>query len=119
MEEERRGKTTIAPDVLTTIARLSALSVSGVARTAPAPRGVNRLMKRSGADGVRVEVGDNLVTVDLHLVVQADRDIREIGQAVQAAVREAIQQMVGMDVTAVNVTVDDVEYSEDAETEQP
>ncbi len=33
----RHGRTTIAPDVLLTIARLSALSVPGVARMAPAP----------------------------------------------------------------------------------
>jgi len=34
-EEVRQGKTTIAPEVLLTIARLSALGARGVARTSP------------------------------------------------------------------------------------
>jgi uncharacterized alkaline shock family protein YloU len=44
--QPRRGKTTIAPDVLVTIARLSALSVAGVARMSTAPIAVDRLFQR-------------------------------------------------------------------------
>ena len=40
MSETPRGKTTVSPDVLTTIARLSALSVPGVSRLAPVSGGV-------------------------------------------------------------------------------
>jgi len=40
------GKTTVSPDVLVTIARLSTLAVPGVSRMAPIPGGVNRLFRR-------------------------------------------------------------------------
>ncbi len=109
---DRRGKTTIAPDVLLTIARLSALSVPGVARTSPVPGGVNRLFRRGANDGVRLEVRNLAVTVDLYLVVENDRNVREVSRAVQAGVARAIQEMVGMDVVAVNIHIEDVAYPE-------
>jgi uncharacterized alkaline shock family protein YloU len=110
--DERRGKTTIAPEVLLTIARLSALAVPGVARVEPVPGGVDRLFKRGVHDGVRIAVKDHAVAVDLYLVLEHDRNVRDIGRAVQAAVSRAIQEMVGMDVLAVNIHIEDVAFPE-------
>jgi uncharacterized alkaline shock family protein YloU len=106
--EPRRGKTTIAHEVLLTIARLSALQTPGVARTSPLPGGADRLFKRGIDDGVRVDVREQSVLVDLYLVLQPGSNLREVGRAVQAAVRRAIEDMVGMDVLAVNVHVEDI-----------
>jgi len=109
----RRGKTTIAPDALITIARLATLAVPGVARMGSVPGGVNRWLKRGGADGVRIQVADNVVTADLHIVVAADQDVQEVSHSVQAEVARAMHEMVGMDVASVNVLIDDVEYAEE------
>ena len=108
----RQGKTTIAPDVLITIARLTALAVPGVARMGSAPGGVNRLLKRGALGGVQIEVENNCVNADLHVVVKGETNVREVSRAVQAAVARAIQKMLGMEVLAVNVTIDDVEYGQ-------
>jgi uncharacterized alkaline shock family protein YloU len=107
---ENRGKTTIAPDVLLTIARLSALGTPGVAGTSPVPGGVNRLLKRGIADGVRVEVKGLALSVDLYLVLEHDQNVREVARAVQAAVSRALNEMVSMQVQAVNVHVEDIGY---------
>lgn len=114
MEEglPRRGKTTIAPEVLVTIARLSALSVPGVARMSTVPLAVDRLFQRSASEGVRLDVRGHSVLVDLHVVIQHDAAVREVGRAVQAAVTRAIQDMVGMQVLAVNVHIEDVAFPE-------
>lgn len=107
-----RGRTTIAPDVLLTIARLSALSVPGVARMVPVPVAVDRLFQRSPAEGVRIEVRQMTVVVDLYLAVLADSNVREVCHAVQTSVARALQEMVGMQALAVNVYVEDVLYGE-------
>ncbi len=52
------GKTTIAPDVLLTIARLTALSIPGVNHLSNIPGGVNRLFARGVGEGVRIVVGE-------------------------------------------------------------
>ena len=109
-EARPTGKTTIAPEVLLTIARLSALGVPGVAGTSLPPAGVSRLFKRGVIEGVQVDVDDQMVTVEVYLVVEHDHSVREVGRAVQAAVARAIQEMTGMGVRAVNVHVEDVAY---------
>ncbi len=111
-ETPRRGKTTIAPDVLLTIAKLSALGVPGVAHMSPVPGGVNRLFRRGAGDGVRIEVKNQAVVVDLYLVVTHDAGVQNISRAVQAEVARAIQEMVGMEVLAVNVHIEDVAFPE-------
>jgi len=108
------GKTTVSPDVLITIAKLSALSVPGVSRMAPISGGVNRLFKRGTGDGVRIETEDNTVFADLHLVLKQDVNIREVGRNVQQQVARAIQEMVGMDVGYINIHVDDIDYEGEA-----
>jgi uncharacterized alkaline shock family protein YloU len=110
--EPRRGKTTIAPEVLLTIARLSAMGVAGVADTGSVPGGVNRLFRRGADEGVRIDVKDHAVTVDLYLIIEHDRNVREVSRTVQAAVARAIQEMVGMDVLAVHVHIEDIAYPE-------
>ena len=108
------GKTTVSPDVLITIAKLSALSVLGVSRMAPISGGVNRLFKRGTGDGVRIETEDNTVFADLHLVLKQDVNIREVGRNVQQQVARAIQEMVGMTVGYINIHVDDIDYEGEA-----
>lgn len=105
-------KTTIAPDVLVTIARLSALSVPGVSRMANVTGGVNRFFKRGVHDGVRIEVEDHTVKVNLYLILKGDVNIREVGRNVQEQVARALQDMVGMDVGSVEVHVENIDYEE-------
>jgi uncharacterized alkaline shock family protein YloU len=111
-------KTTIAPDVLVTIARLSALSVPGVSRMANVSGGVNRLFKRGVHDGVRIEVEDNVVVVDLHLILKKDVNIREVSRNVQEQVARALQDMVGMEIGSVEVHIENMDYEDgEARTE--
>ena len=110
-----QGKTTVAPDVLITIARLSALSVAGVSRLASMPGGVNRLFKRGTNEGVRIETEDNLVNADLYLILKQDVNIREVSRNVQQQVARAIQEMVGMDIGEVNIHIEDIDYDEEHE----
>ena len=111
----QQGKTTVAPDVLVTIARLSALSVPGVSRMAQIPGGVNRLFKRGIGDGVRIEVEDNIVVANLYLILKQDVNIREVSRNVQHQVARALQEMVGMDIGEIEIHIEDIDVDEDEE----
>ena len=108
------GKTTVSPDVLVTIARLSALSVSGVSRMAQVPGGVNRLFKRGTGDGVRIEVKDNMVTANLYLILKQHVNIREVSRNVQHQVARALQEMVGMDIGGIEIHIEDIDAENEA-----
>ena len=112
MSDSNPGKTTVAPDVLVTIARLSALSVPGVSRMAQVTGGVNRLFKRGTNDGVRIEVEDNIIVASLYLILKEDVNIREVSRNVQQQVARALQEMVGMDVGDIEIHIEDIDYEE-------
>ena len=109
--EGRLGTVRISRQVLVTIARLATLSVPGVARMfRDLPSGVGRLLRgKAAGGGVRVEVVDGAVLVDLSVVAARSHSICELGREIQVNVARAVTDMVGMPVLAVNVHVEDVE----------
>jgi len=114
--KETRGKTTIAPEVLLTIAQLTTLKTPGVSRMSNVPGGVNRLFRREYGEGVRIDIRDDVVYIDLYLILKKDMNIRDVSRQVQRNVARAISEMVGMPVGRVNIHVEDIDYSTEAET---
>ena len=106
------GKTTIDPEVLLTIARLTALSVEGVSRMATGPHNVDSLLKRSYSNGVKVEVENNTVYVDLYLIMKRDINLLETSRKVQQKIKRAILEMVGMEIGTINIHVEDIDYKD-------
>ncbi len=104
------GATTIAPGVLVTISRLTALAIPGVVEMASVPGGVNRLFRRGWGEGVRLEVEGGSVSVDLYLVLRHDVNVREVSRNVQAEVVRAIEEMVGMEVGRINVHIEEIAF---------
>jgi len=112
-ESANIGKIVIAPEVLITIAKLSTLSVPGVARMAQIPGGMDRYFKRGAADGVRIEVlDDHSLSADLYIVIRGDANVRVVSEQVQAEVARAMLEMVSMEAQTVNVHIEEIEYGE-------
>ena len=110
------GKTTIAPEVLLTIVRLTTLSVQGVSRMYDVRGGVNKLFRRGVGDGVRIEIGENdKVYADLYVVVIEGVNIRETAHEIQIQVTRAISELVGLPVGRVDVHVEDIDFLEELE----
>ncbi len=107
------GKTTLAPEVLLTIASKSAISVEGVSHLAPIPGGFDRLFRRGNHDGVQITIEDGIVYIDLYLVLKKDINVREVSRAVQQQVARAISEMTGMEVGHVNIHIEDIDYKAD------
>ncbi len=101
--------------MLVTLAKLTALAVPGVAAMAPTPGGVNRLFRRGAAEGVQIQIDETCVCVDLYLVLMHDTNVRDVSRKVQAEVARAIEEMIGMKVTRVDVHIEDIDYSDTLE----
>lgn len=104
------GKTTIAPEVLISIARLTTLGVKGVSHLTGSNE-ISKLFKRPDLEGVHVTVQDNHVYVDLFVVMYRDVNVREVSHLIQSQVARAISEMVGMEVGKINVHVEDIDYA--------
>ncbi|NIH80384.1 Asp23/Gls24 family envelope stress response protein [Amycolatopsis viridis] len=115
-----QGTTTIASTVVQKIAGLSAREIPGVYDLGGgAARAFNALRERipgasgSVGQGVSVEVGEKQSAVDLQIVVEYGVSIADLAQAVRANVINAIEQMTGLEVVEVNITVNDVHLPSD------
>jgi uncharacterized alkaline shock family protein YloU len=110
------GKTTIAPEVLVSIARLTALGVPGVRRLSLAPNDINKLFHRGVNEGVEIHVENDIVNADIHVVLNRDVNVREVSRTIQIQVSRAFSEMVGMEVGKVNIHIEDIDFSPVSET---
>jgi uncharacterized alkaline shock family protein YloU len=114
--EESQGMTTIAPDVLLTIAQLTTLNVAGVSRLSHVQVPVNRLLKRTQKrEGVMIEIEDDIVYVDIYVILKNEVNVRDVSHNIQHEVSRAISEMVGMSVGRVNIHIEDIDYPQEAE----
>lgn len=110
--QQSLGKTTIAPEVLVSICQLATLSVDGVSHMAPCPVDVNTILKKNSGDGVKIEVEDNMVLVDIYVVLKRDMNVIEISHKIQQQVAREITEMVGMNIGRINIHVEDIDFGE-------
>jgi uncharacterized alkaline shock family protein YloU len=110
-----KGRIKIEDEVAEKVAALAALEVDGVAdlggdieRTIETVRSRIGVGQRRGNQGVRAKVTEREVAIDVIIVVEYGRIALEVATAVKANVARAANHMLGMRVTEVNVTVDDV-----------
>jgi uncharacterized alkaline shock family protein YloU len=108
---EMTGKTTIAPEVLVSIARLTTLDVAGVSHLTSPAGNIGRFFKQPYSDGVKLLVEDEMVFLDLYVVLKRDTNIRDVCHTIQNRVTRAIHEMVGMEVVRVNIHVEDIDYT--------
>jgi uncharacterized alkaline shock family protein YloU len=118
--DELQGKVTVAPSVLTSIVRLTALEQAGVHRLAPVPRPMRGLLTGSRADeGILLGIGDDGVSLELHVVAEANTNMLKLGDTLQAEVTRAIEEMVGLPVKSVDVYIDDVYLPPNVDSSSP
>lgn len=115
-----KGNTTIADGVVQKIAGVSAGEISGVhalgggaARTLGAIRERIPGSSQSVGQGVAVEVGERQAAIDLDLVAEYGVSIVELSRAVRRNVISAVEGMTGLEVTEVNVDVNDIHLPSD------
>lgn len=123
-----KGRTSIADSVVEKIAGVAAREVSGVHEmgrgTARAFGAIKEKLPVGGSgpnvtQGVKVEVGERQAAVDIDLVVDYGVSIPDVAQAVRDNVIERIERMTGLQVTEVNVSIDDVFLGDDSAPEPP
>ncbi|MFL6182029.1 MAG: Asp23/Gls24 family envelope stress response protein [Actinomycetes bacterium] len=115
-----KGNTTIADSVVQKIAGVSAGEISGVhalgggaARTIGAIRERIPGSSQSSGQGVAVEVGERQAAIDLDVVAEYGVSIVELSRAVRRNVISAVEGMTGLEVTEVNVDVNDIHLPSD------
>ena len=105
------GDVQIADEVVAIIASLAANEVEGVAYTANYMK--NELSGKLGmknlSKGVKVDVLEGVVTVSVVLTLKYNYNVMEVSKKVQIKIKDAIENMTGLEVADVNIKVAGVE----------
>ncbi|ROS58754.1 putative alkaline shock family protein YloU [Curtobacterium sp. PhB172] len=107
------GKTVIDDTVVSKVAGIAAREVNGVhSLGGGAARAIGALRdaigQRDHGQGVKVEVGEKQVAADIVIVAEYPVSLQQVADGVRSSVARALEQIVGMEVAEVNVTVQDV-----------
>ena len=109
------GTVKIASDVIGMIAALAAMEIDGV--SAMAGNITNELVGKLGmknlSKGVKVDVLENVVCVNLNLNLEYGYSIPETCKKVQEKVKTAIENMTGLEVSDVNISIAGVALEEE------
>lgn len=114
-ESEEIGSVKIADDVVAMIAALAATEVEGVAAMSGNMTNefLSRVGVRNAAKGTRVEVFQKKVKVDLAITIEYGFNIPATCQRVQTKVKNAVENMTGLEVTDVNIRIAGINVAKD------
>jgi len=125
--QSSKGATKVADAVVTKVAGIAAREVGGVhALGGGATRALGSVTQRVGisderSQGVSVEVGEREAAVDLTVVVEYGESIPTVSQAIRDNVIRRVEGICGLNVTEVNIAVNDLYFPGDdrPEPEEP
>ena len=105
--KEKFGEVKIADEVIAIIAGLAATEAEGVASMAGniTNEWVSLLGMKKLSRGVKVEVTEEHVSVDLSLNIRYGYNIPDVSEKVQERVKTAIETMTGLMVLDVNIKI--------------
>lgn len=119
------GKTEIADAVVTKIAGIATREVPGVHDLGGGTaRAIGTVTQAVGigderTQGVSVEVGEKQAAVDLTVVIEYGESIPRIADAIRQSVSDRINGITGLEVTEVNIAVNDLHFpGDDANSSQ-
>src|SRR3712207_2970679 len=118
-----RGSTTISNAVVSRVAGLAAQEVEGVQLGGGTARAVGGILDSVAGSsgqtrGVTVEVGELEAAVELTMSVEYGRAFHQIAEAVRTNVIRRVESLVGLRVTEVSITVNDIFFPQQEQQQQ-
>lgn len=119
MEEHELGKVEISPEVIEVIAGIAASEVDGVAsmRGSFATGVAERFGKRSPGKGVKVELQDDGIAIDVYVIMEYGISIPDVAQKIQDNIFQALRTMTSLEMKTANIHVVGIQF-EQKEKEQ-
>lgn len=109
------GNVKIADDVVAIIAGVAANEIPGVTSMSGGITGgfSEMLGMKNLSKGVKVEIKENEVAIDVFIVVEYGKNISEIGKNVQENIKNSVESMTELNVVEVNVNIQGVNIAKE------
>ncbi len=108
-EMQEFGEVKISEDVVSVVAGLAVTEVEGVSVVNTLADGiVEKFVKKNYAKGIRVEMTEKEVSVDVHVVVDYGIKIPDVAWKLQEMIKKNIETMTDLAVLQVNIFVEGI-----------
>lgn len=109
------GKVEIAPEVIEVITGIAASEVEGISsmRGSFASDVVERFGRKSHSKGVKVELTNHEIIIDLYVVIDFGISIPKVAEELQTNIRQTLKNMLALEVSEVNVHVVGIQMEQD------
>ena len=115
-QNQPNGSLKISQDVIAAIAKYAADEIDGIyaltASRLPIKSISKNSIKKISSKPVILNMTDDAAIVDISVIVTANCKIRQVAEALQKAVKDAVQTMCGITVSKVNVHVEGIHFEE-------
>ncbi|HEV2741777.1 MAG TPA: Asp23/Gls24 family envelope stress response protein [Rubrobacter sp.] len=123
--QTERGNTSIADSVVSKIAGIASQEVDGIRMGSGASQTASNLLGSitgsgggSQTQGVSVEVGQEEAALDLTLTAEYGKSIPQLAEAVRRNVSNRVESLVGLRVTEVNITVQNIFFPQQEQEQE-
>jgi len=106
--EINHGKIIVAPEVTMAIVRQATQNISNVASMVSPTTNIFR--RNQGRDGVTLTQSEDGLKIDIYVILKQNTNMVETAKTIQVAVSDAVDQLIGIQLTAVDVHVEDVTF---------
>ncbi|PPA71371.1 Asp23/Gls24 family envelope stress response protein [Jeotgalibacillus proteolyticus] len=112
LEQNQLGKIEIAPEVIEVIAGIAASEVEGIAQMRGnfASGVVERLGKKNHGKGVKVELGEDGIVLDVYCTIKFGFSIPSVAQKIQDNIRQTLKNMTALLAEEVNIHVVGIQF---------
>lgn len=116
--ESERGRTTLEKGVVSKIAGVAAEEVEGILLGGSASRAAGSFLgnvagSRGPSQGISAEVGRTETAIDVMMGIEYGGNISQLAERVRSSITKRVEDLTGLRVTELNVTVSDVVFAED------
>ncbi len=120
--QTERGVTRIGDAVVRKIASFAVQEIEGIQMGGSTERAVGGVLDSisggGGTRGVSVDVGEEETAIDLAMAVQYGQPIPRVSEEVRRHVIRRVENLVGLRVVEVNITVNDVLLPEEQQQQE-
>lgn len=117
LDADKEGSVVISDDVISVISSVAAKGVKGVfgMNTSLSGGFAEFLGKKNPSKGVKVQLDGNNCVIDVYVTVEYGAVIPDVAWEIQERVKNDVEAMTGLDVTAVNVNVEGINVIKEKE----
>ncbi len=124
--QSERGSTRIEDSVVSKIAGIAAQEVEGVRMGGGTTQALGGILSSvtggtvggSETRGVAVEVGEVETAIDVTLTIEYGKAIPQVAEAVRRNIINRVENLVGLNVTEVNISVNDVFFPQQEQEQE-